>query len=811
MKKKLAFEWGNEKRVKISDPGHSDSLFYEGYRQALAGVIEIMLASSEYNDSARICPISKEAEYVSDYNYPNNIIVFSGERGAGKSSAMLTFVEGLKNDKSGLYCDDFLEDVLRCELPNSGASWSSIKNMLRNAEFVSLSPIDPTILEKDGQILPMILSRMLRKFKETWENESKSNSERSLNTKNSLLRNFESCFQHICAFKKIGNQHKDYGKLDAIMDLGDSSRLKQDLITLVQELLAFCTGKPSCKTSSTYLVLMIDDTDVNIDQAYNILEDIRKYLIIPHLIIIMASDLNHLVQVIKNSFLKSFDKEVTGRMSIVEGMTHKYIAKLFPLTRQIILPDLSSYFKEHPENITLSYKIQTQKICNIDGKERIILPDDNESITDFQEQIFRLIYRKTGIIFLTHQRNLHFIIPDNMRLLGHFLSMLVQMQDVCSPDDISSAFFSGEGVKQLEHLAILQVRLQNLQRFRDYFLNTWVSNNLDYNHAEVIKDLDAVDVSRKVNFVCETMKKMLNDTVNLTPSYANMLDMLMKWEEQSESVKRKKFVFAVNTYFSLLGHCIAVETLISFYNQLSLEPWQSGCTFHRLQEIYGSQVFISQDQDVVAKLDSDTCCKVKWKVSPLDSGFTDRISTTAEYASLLLSLFFDYSESECQYVDYCVPIVNILYLSKESHQSQIAKSIFSEKVTQRIPDISWNKWNRIQTSSLNLILNWDVLNKAIVHFKRITYASSSDMQNDLKLAGTSVDILAKFYETLTIPFSSQPREVILASNKLVLATIASIFYDISALAVGDGNDQSLKKWIDSVLPLTIVGEKSTDE
>ena len=46
--KKITFHLGAEKQIKISTAGHSDSLFYEGYRQALAGVIEIVRASSGY-------------------------------------------------------------------------------------------------------------------------------------------------------------------------------------------------------------------------------------------------------------------------------------------------------------------------------------------------------------------------------------------------------------------------------------------------------------------------------------------------------------------------------------------------------------------------------------------------------------------------------------------------------------------------------------------------------------------------------------------------------------------------------------------
>ena len=83
------------------------------------------------------------------YNYPNNLIIFTGKRGTGKSSAMLTFVKSLSNPESEMMKDDFIREMAKCELQE--VEPEHIVNMMRNYRFVSLPTIDPTVLNvQDG-------------------------------------------------------------------------------------------------------------------------------------------------------------------------------------------------------------------------------------------------------------------------------------------------------------------------------------------------------------------------------------------------------------------------------------------------------------------------------------------------------------------------------------------------------------------------------------------------------------------------------------------------------------------------------------
>lgn len=72
------------------------------------------------------------------YRSPQNIIAFSGQRGTGKSSVMLSFSDMLSKPNS-------LQDF--CSYYELSKECSAVKNK----SFITLDPIDPTTMEKISQ------------------------------------------------------------------------------------------------------------------------------------------------------------------------------------------------------------------------------------------------------------------------------------------------------------------------------------------------------------------------------------------------------------------------------------------------------------------------------------------------------------------------------------------------------------------------------------------------------------------------------------------------------------------------------------
>ena len=721
MKKEIHFAWESEKKIKISQVGRSNSLFYEAYQQALAGVTEIVRASTVYcGEKDPFCPSNGRAngselspnEDRCFYNYPNNIIVFFGERGAGKSSAMLTFVNGLKDRDSQLYNKEFLKEMTASEMP--GISFQDISNMLDRSQFHLLTPIDPTTLENGSQILVVILARMYQMASDAWKKEtwgeeigSKYSAQERVNKKNELIQQFSNCYEHISAIKNMDKKHSEFDGLDVLAELGDSSYIKRELADLVGDLLAFCGRN---KSADSYLVIQIDDTDMNVQQAYEILEDIRKYLVIPRVVIVMAADMNHLVQVIESSVIKSYNKKSDQASECAGIIARQYITKLFPQTRQINLPNLGTYFKEHADSITICYERLNQQI----------LPDKLEEYPNVQDQIFRLIYRKTGLVFMKYKNLLHYIIPRNMRHLAHFLAMLVQMESIEDPDSEEINFFLSEHSGDIcEHKKKLRTRLQNIQRFRDYFLTTWVTANLSEGHAKTLNSLVEIDISKKVRYACMHLPN--SDQTENQYNYEMMVRQCIQSERTSTEEEESRFVFAIQTYFSLLAHSVVLEELIEFYDCVdpsSLEKEERNFSFLRLYPLFGSRLFyynlkVDEEENLKCPLELSDKKKhnlqVRWNI-PVAPLIVPSKYVVSAAVGLLSSMLMAYEPTENEKnvcLDLSHPIMNCLYLGDYTKVTPMVKSIFkgSEASSNKIDN---KDWKNMRNSSLMTVLNWDI-------------------------------------------------------------------------------------------------------
>lgn len=790
MGKKISFWWDAEKRIQIAKAGEQDSLFYEAYRQALAGVAEIVRASimqvreydpffpqSEYSGQNEL-RTTRDSQYL--YDYPNNIIVFSGERGAGKSSAMLTFVSGLKDKNGLLFKDDFLSKMVTCELPNADSP--KVKQMLQTCSFVDLAPIDPTTLEANGQILTVILARMFQLASSIWESGSNHFSAEfsatQLEEKKQLIQKFSDCYEHIQAIKNSDELKPEYDGLETLAELGDSSRLKMELYQLVKQLLEFC--RPEARDSS-YLVLQIDDTDMNIKKAYDILEDMRRYLVIPRLIIVMAADLKHLTQVVESSLLKDYDNDLEARHEYVEKITHQYITKLFPQTRQIDLPALGTYLKEHTENVTISYRIPGD----------IILPDKRKD--DFpspQDQIFRLIYRKTGIVFLRQEHRLHPIIPCNMRLLAHFLSMLIQMEDVDDPDNEDPSFFlrHPDSVNTYEkHANELRIRLQNIQRFRNYFLTTWVNNTLDNKSVQLFKDLEQTDVASRIRYICVQLGNLWgterekgsqasgdgsntasgdNDNAAIIGNgqYVDMMRICQDIAEHSWNEELKRLAFALQIYYSLFAQILAVEDLIDYYDmcarkeraeelkktdgdedeegttQYAARSSGLGCSFSKLHLLFGSRLFpyssVNMEKEATIELPHNGNMErlnITWRAAAVPSLTTLNADINMrQCATLLYSMLADYQapdNSENIWFDLTRPITNCLYLGDYDERTPFSE-IIPGATPLNVTLIGEDSWHTMGNSALITVLNSDVQTKMGTAIRRRISSESMEQGVD---------------------------------------------------------------------------------
>lgn len=455
-----SFILGEETRPKIeiftqedSDITVKNSIFYKQYRQILSAIAEHLLLCKEGE---------KQDAIYSSWEFPNNIFVFAGERGSGKTSCMLTARELLcmqKRDHKVVLDDLFeIEDSVKKNQDKAKIKEKEIdiyKDILKETSFYRCEVIDPLFFDSNHNILELFIGTLFRDLMKKEEKEPQYRHDRKL-----LLSRFAEIRR---IFPLLGKklEFSEFGDLEQLKDLSASLELKEVLRELVRDYLEYVY-----KDTNGKLVLCIDDIDLDMKDGYGLVECIRRYLNMPELIILMAVKLEQLGNVIRIKYTKDFrpllereekyieNKTVKGDDNYNEVVNHiveRYITKLLPLNQRIIMPSVKDLFDKDIQ------------VCRKQGgkvrKVNILSPMKNGILEE--------IYKKTRLLFYNTKSQVNYIIPYNLREFCNLLHLLYNLDDV----------ESHEGA------------LPNLIPFKEYFYGVWCTNNLDKGGLSIIQKL----------------------------------------------------------------------------------------------------------------------------------------------------------------------------------------------------------------------------------------------------------------------------------------------------------------------------------
>lgn len=437
---------------------------YPAYRRAKE-IIENIIANS-------FCLLSKGHLLDMDlYRYSGNIIAISGRRGQGKTSTMLTLSNALTKEQKN----------------NQEKGW------LAGTSFIALDPIDPTVLESGQSPLMLILSRMYRMAENAW-NSGRDNGKYdrySENEKNKLINLFQKCLTGINASK---NEKRDHlAGLYEMHELSDSAQLKRCFYDLSEQLLSFCSNS---SRGNKYLIIQLDDTDFQIERSYEILEDIRRYLTLPNILIIMATDLEILYDVIAQHFFKQMSVAKSNKLISRQELmnhTHKYLDKLIPPSNIVTLPQMDLAMMDS-ESFHLVFKKDDQEVL----KGAKDLP--------FHSAVFWLLYEKTGIMLIKEETAKAFL-PGTLRGLSQLLNFLAQMDDIHEekPEKLRDRKSILHALKRMT-----EIQDYNLERFEAYFLSTWLKSKLTNEKEKATYARVRINAD-DINVLFDQLKRIPND------------------------------------------------------------------------------------------------------------------------------------------------------------------------------------------------------------------------------------------------------------------------------------------------------------
>lgn len=404
---KLVYKIGRERGEIVEKQDFNESIFAEQYVRALSFV-------SKFVDSKEI-------------SNNLNVIAFCGDRGEGKSSCMRTVLNMLAPDAN----TD--KECVKAYIKEKG-----IQNVSENS-FEVLDVIDPSFFDNCHNVIELVLGRMYIQMIE----RGKEIPDMDYTCRNSIMSKFQQAKKCLYTLHESSDGHID--ELQELDALAAGIELKKHMNELIRNFLQL--------VKKQWLIVSIDDIDLNMSEAYRMCEHIRKYLACERCIVFIGVKLNQLQDAISIAIQRSLDKTYPSQdvdafgKEIIE-MTRKYIEKFLPDAYRINMPKVYSI---------------CESVLQIQGEDDIC---EGRNIKD---AVVNLIFSRTRYLFYNSKGGISPIIPNNLRDLIAMIGLLISMP-------------------RIEDSYMQKAELEaNKRVFKDYFFATWIKRMPQKSREQVEK------------------------------------------------------------------------------------------------------------------------------------------------------------------------------------------------------------------------------------------------------------------------------------------------------------------------------------
>lgn len=495
----IKFYQGQENVVVIEDKDYGQSIFKEQYIQALLQLEKII---ADPND-----------------NIPS-IIAFCGDRGEGKSSCMETVLKMMGNMESAAL-QTFMDETVVQHEDEEGVTLNKLCPHFQNVEFDILETIDPAFFDEKHNVLELVLGQMFSNYSNFVNENPAIRKERKedINKLQECFHDAKWCQNHI--WKSIKGGYDPIEELDA---LSAGLQLREKMQELVEEYLKFFNPRGNQRegVKTRFLVISIDDLDLNVSEAYVMAEQIRKYLVGTHCILMMSLKVDQLIEVIANYL----NKQTAPNKSLdTPAMASKYLTKLIPMESRVVMPKVYDLCDAH---------------LKIYKNENDNAPKDFNSI---KEAVVQLIYNKTRFLFYNSKGGVSPIVPNNLRSLRHLLGMLLNMPR-----------FEGNDRS-----------IANKHAFKAYFYQTWVHqlNEKNQQYATLltggsnVNDANKLTVSILSEYIDKEKSSQIVKDITEKNNYSYNISVgdvfyLINFIERSNvDEELKLLLFFIKSYYSI--------------------------------------------------------------------------------------------------------------------------------------------------------------------------------------------------------------------------------------------------------------------
>ncbi len=369
-------------------------LYIDKFEDTLRTIFLDSLRKKEFqhsNEKKKFRELSRETE---------NIIAFLGERGSGKTTAMEEFCRILESLSDSRELEWWLKHIIPEE---------DVQIRLEHTKFFFhvFPRIDVSMLENKEDLFELIMSNLYKFFQSRMKNSYRI--ERyGKGCYEEIIELFEDVLSGYYAIRDSREEEYVATYISKIQHVSLSLELQEKIDKLVGKIL----GQDNDDVGQSYLVIVLDDLDLNIEHGFDMLKQVQKYFSSSHIIITFSADYGQLNEICWVHFMKAFSSEKSH--VIEEKVEDKcwelgkdYIEKALPISKRMHMPNL-----------------------NNGTRNVLVLESANINGDTVKQYVMKTIARKMKIYYDINGKKRHYIEPNNIRGLVNYHRLLEELYEI---------------------------------------------------------------------------------------------------------------------------------------------------------------------------------------------------------------------------------------------------------------------------------------------------------------------------------------------------------------------------------------------
>lgn len=431
-----------------------------------------------------------------------DVIALIGHRGSGKTSVMRSYTKALRE----------------------------VEASYRNGQkYFVFEYIDASMLDAQEDIFDIILAKMLRDIDEVMSREVQG---RTDVMNQSLYQNILQKFNHVFeAHQDIKRQavefeHQGYSSLSVLRKFQDSVELTKSFQELVEEYLQLMSKNPkgfSYMNEKQYLVISVDDLDMNVDNGFKSLEQLYRYIAVPNVILFVTikfEQIEYLAEKKGYRLFPNINREIEGeKTEYVEKYAMDYLEKLIPVQNRVYMPDLSNRFLSYRTKWKISY-------------------GEVEKISDLKTSLYRKIYENTGMCFNICGEKPYILEPESLREYNGYFNLF-------GPS--------------LENELTIDEKIWNCERFIEDFFNRILREKLVHSYRREFLDLCEMGFPNVLNRLRGNINEIINARQDIGISKDKQFKSVYKFRNGYGEILRDLSIISRNqSEEKRFGHAVLV-------------------------------------------------------------------------------------------------------------------------------------------------------------------------------------------------------------------------------------------------------------